>query len=301
MNGHVPHITICLCTFRRPALLSRLLTDLGNQETEGRFTFSVVVSDNDPGESARPVVADFVTKSRVGVTYVTEARRSISHARNKSLEPARGDFIAFIDDDEFPSPGWLLTLFRTCLDRNVSGVLGPVRTFYDEHTPDWVRRGGFYDRPEHETGFVMQWNECRTGNVLLDLRALVGINPVFRAEFGGGASDQDLFRRLMEAGHRFIWCNEAVVFEVLPPGRCKRTFLIRRALLRGSISIRHPTGRLRKVAMSLVAVPLYTAALPFLQLSGHHLFMKYLVKLCDHSGRLLAVIGLHPIRVRDME
>jgi hypothetical protein len=147
----------------------------------------------------------------------------------------------------------------------------------------------------------MPHRECRTGNVLVKRKVLFEVDPVFRAEFGGGASDQDTFRRLMERGHRFIWCNEGIVYEVLPPGRCKRVFLMRRAILRGSLVLKFPGSKLRKVANSLVAVPLYALALPVLQLRGHHLFMKYLVKLCDHCGLLLAAAGIYPIRVRDME
>jgi len=147
----------------------------------------------------------------------------------------------------------------------------------------------------------MPWTECRTGNVLIERKILAGLTPIFRTEFGGGASDIDLFRRLMEKGHRFVWCQEGIVHEVLPPGRCKRRFLLRRALLRGSISLRHPRGRVKKIASSLVAVPLYALALPFLQMAGHHLFMRYAVRLCDHVGRLLAAVGIHVVRVRDME
>ncbi len=295
------HITICIATLQRPALLKRLLTDLAGQETENHFTFSVVVSDNDPAESARPVVAECCATLPLPIEYVVEPRRSISHARNKSLEPARGEYIAFIDDDEFPASDWLLRLYEALTAHQVAGAFGPVRPAYDPATPAWVKRAGFYERPEHPTGFPMPWVECRTGNVLVVREVLHQVNPVFAPQFGGGASDQDLFRRLMDLGHRFIWCNEAVVFEVVPPGRCKRAFLIRRALLRGNLSIRHRQGRLVNLLKALVAVPAYAVALPFLQLGGHHLFMRYFVKFFDHLGRLLALVGMNPVRVRDMQ
>ena len=52
-----PHITVCICTFERPTLLSRLLAALDRQKTDGLFTYSVVVADNDVNQSAEPVVA----------------------------------------------------------------------------------------------------------------------------------------------------------------------------------------------------------------------------------------------------
>jgi glycosyltransferase involved in cell wall biosynthesis len=301
MSSAVPQISICLCTFRRPELLGNLLREIAKMETGGEFNYSVVVADNDPAESARTVVAEFKKESRLEIIYVVEPRRSISFARNKSLEPARGDFVAFIDDDEYPDKRWLLSMLRTCRKYAAPGVFGPVRTAYARETPAWVRKAGFYDRPEHPTGFEMPWTECRTGNVLINRDVLMSEQPPFRTEFGAGASDIDLFRRLIEKGRRFVWCQDGVVYEILPPGRCKRRFLLRRGLLRGSISLRHGDGRAKKVMTSLVAVPVYSVALPFLQLGGHHLFMRYAVRLCDHLGRLLAVVGISAVRVRDME
>lgn len=297
----IPHITVCIATFQRSALLQRLLADLAGQETQDRFTFSAVISDNDAAESARTVVEQCRETLPLQMEYVVEPRRSISHARNKSLDPVKGEYVAFIDDDEFPTSDWLLNMVQTLKAHAVSGVFGPIRPQYNPTTPAWVKKGGFYERPEHVTGFSMPWTECRTGNVLVRKDVLRAVNPIFRPEFGSGASDQDLFRRLMGLGHRFIWCNEAVVFEVVPPGRCKRSFLVRRALLRGGISLRHPKDRLLNIAKAFVAVPLYALALPFLQLRGHHVFMLYLVKLSDHLGRLLALCGLNPIQVRDMQ
>jgi hypothetical protein len=49
---------------------------------------------------------------------------------------------------------------------------------------------------------------------------------------------------------------------------------------------------------SIIAFSLYTAALPFLLLIGHHLFMKYLIKDCDHIGKLIALCGIKPIKER---
>jgi hypothetical protein len=72
--------------------------------------------------------------------------------------------------------------------------------------------------------------------------------------------------------------------------------MLRRALLRGFISLRHPTFGAAGVIKSMVAVPVYIAALPLALLTGQSRFMLCLVKLCDHTGRLLGLIGIHPIR-----
>jgi succinoglycan biosynthesis protein ExoM len=294
------HISICLCTYQRPIWLRQLLQDLVRQETMGRFTFEIIVVDNDAAESAREVVREEAGASAIPIRYFTESRRSIAYARNKTLEHASGSFIAFIDDDELPQPKWLFNLFHACTELKVAGVLGPVRPRFEPGTPNWVKKGGFYDRAEHPTGFLMTWRECRTGNVLFDRTIIGGLDPVFSPEFGTGGSDVDFFRRMTGAGHKFVWCSEAVVYEIVPPSRWKRGVLIRRALLRGRNSLRHREGRLFNLVKAMVAIPLYTLALPLLLLAGQHCFMKYLIKLCDHTGRLLAAIGITPVRERAM-
>src|SRR3954465_15401295 len=62
-----PHISVCICTFRRAKLLTRLLDALEKQETGGQFTYSVIVADNDREESARPVVTHFLIEAKIAV------------------------------------------------------------------------------------------------------------------------------------------------------------------------------------------------------------------------------------------
>ena len=305
-----PHLTVCICTYQRPAMLARLLRDIASQQTDGAFTLSVVVTDNDAAKSAQAAAEDCARECALNLLYTVEPRKNIAHARNTAVSRAKGEFIAFIDDDEFPDTNWLLNLYRTCEKHQVAGVLGPVKPHFADHTPGWVIKGGFYDRPTHATGFEMAWTECRTGNVLLRRSILNSspainhqpstTNPPFDPQFGTGGEDQDFFRRMTERGHCFIWCNEAVAWETVPATRCSRRFMLNRALLRGRNSFRHGKHRLRNLAKSAIAIPTYLLALPVLLLAGHHLFMKYLVKLTDHTGRVLALLGLNPVNERRM-
>jgi len=224
-----------------------------------------------------------------------EPRQNIALARNKAIENADGDFVAFIDDDEFPTKHWLLTLFKTCNEYDVDGVLGPVKRHFEEEPPRWIVKGNFYERPTYPTGFVIDWQKGRTGNVLLRKRVFAAGTLPFRPEFRAG-EDQDFFRRMIEKGHVFIWCDEAVAYEVVPPIRWKRTFMLKRALLRGASSLLHPTFGVLDVTKSIIAVPAYMAVLPLSLILGQRRFMTYSVKLFDHLGKLLALIGIRPVK-----
>jgi glycosyltransferase involved in cell wall biosynthesis len=293
-----PHITVCICTFHRLALLGRLLERLGHQRTDNRFSYSIVVADNDSDQSAQTVVVRFAGRSQIKTLYCSEPRQNIALARNQALTLATGSHVAFIDDDEFPDPEWLLMLLEACENYDAAGVLGPVRPHFEKPPPNWIIRGRFCERPEYPTGRVMDWEECRTGNVLFRRDILTGVTEAFRPEFGTGGEDKDFFMRMTQRGHVFRWCNEGVVYETVPPARWRRTYMLRRALLRGRNSLKHPIGRMNLIGRSFLAVPAYSVILPFTMLLGHHVFMKYCIRFCDHAGRILALLGLNPVRER---
>ena len=77
-----------------------------------------------------------------------------------------------------------------------------------------------------------------------------------------------------------------MVQETVPEERSHLTYLLRRALLRG----RAPHNQGWPVALSVIAVPIYAAALPLSLLLGRHVFVRYLIKECDHLGRIGAFV-----------
>jgi succinoglycan biosynthesis protein ExoM len=291
----VDHISVLICTFKRPKLLRRLLDDLIRQETDGVFSYSIVVADNDGSRSAESLVSEFAAATAIPVTYCVQPEQNISLTRNVAIQNATGNYIAFIDDDEFPMQRWLVTLLNACKKYDVDGVLGPVKCHFDEEAPKWVVKGKFYERPTYPTGFVIDWQKGRTGNVLLKRQILDGMDQPFSREFHR-SGDQDFFRRMMAKGHKFVWCDEAQAFEVVPPSRWTRSFMLKRALLRGTITMQHPTSKFAVVAKSLVAVPAYAMALPFALILGQHRFMDLLVRMFDHLGKLLTFVGIKPVK-----
>jgi succinoglycan biosynthesis protein ExoM len=290
-----PHICVCICTYKRAEPLKRLLRDIDKQETGGLFTHSIVVADNDPEGSAKSVVAEVAATLRVRVKYCAEPTRGIARARNMVVSNAEGDYLALIDDDEFPVSNWLKMMLTTCRRYDVDGVLGPVKRHFDEEPPRWLKQSSLYDRGANSTGTQVEWKDSRTGNVLLKSDVVLNDPMPFRPEFRAG-EDQDFFRRKTEEGRRFVWSAEAAVYEVIPPSRWKRAYYIRKALLQGANAALQPDCGLAKIAKSMVAVPLYTLLLPLAFLAGQNYFMTLLVKLCDHSGKLLQTMKINPIR-----
>ncbi len=99
----IDQISVCICTYKRPDLLRRLLERLDEQKTAGLFDYSAVIVDNDKSESARETAELYARQLRMSISYHVEPEQNIALARNRAIENASGDYVALIDDDEFPN------------------------------------------------------------------------------------------------------------------------------------------------------------------------------------------------------
>ena len=289
-------ICVCICTYKRPELLGRLLSSLQEQQTEGLFEYSIVVADNDRSESARQTVESYARQSKVCVSYYVEPEQNIALARNKTIENAKGNLIAFIDDDEFPLDNWLLNLYKALICFESDGVLGPVIPYFEKEPPKWILKGRVFERPIHLNGHLLDWNNTRTGNALLRREVFKEAHDWFDPVFGKGGEDQDFFARKIEAGHIFVWCNDAPVFETIPSERWEGTALLKKALVRGGMALNAEKSKRMSVLKSAAAITAYTSCLPLSFFLGRHVVMKYLIKNCDHIGKILAFLGIHWIK-----
>ncbi|QHI99872.1 glycosyltransferase [Xylophilus rhododendri] len=239
-----PQVSVCICTFKRPQLLDDLLRALHGQiGPDAGVEF--VVADNDPAHSAREVLAAWSQRLPLRVLHVPVP--NIASARNAVVGAARAPWLAFIDDDESPDADWLGQLRQAQARYQADVVFAPVVPRYVAGTPDWLRLGGFFDRPRFATGTPITTRDARTGNVLLrtELVRALGDMP-FDVAFGRtGAEDTVLFRTLLARGARFVWCDEATVQEEVPLARANTAWLLRRSYRLGQTWLVSETFELR--------------------------------------------------------
>lgn len=277
--------------------------ELNELKTESLFTVSIRIIDNDYQKSALPVIREFKKKSKFPIQYLVEPQKSISFARNKGIEKSNS-MIAFIDDDEFPGRDWLVNHYKILKERKISGVLGPVIPYFDNKPEAWLVKSKLCDRKSYPSGHVLHWSHTRTGNVLLTKELMNDSEARFDTNYNMGGCDVDFFKRLMNKGHTFIWCNEAPVYERVPLARQSKMYFCKRAFLQGCISLnyaftkKNKTERAALLLKTTMAAAIYSLCLPLFRLTGTHVFMRYLVKDCHHIGRLLAMIGIRPVKNR---
>jgi hypothetical protein len=186
---------------------------------------TIVIVDNDERGSAEQVCRSVVLPCTI--RYAVESMRGITYARNRAIaESGSVDFIAFIDDDEVPSPRWLDELLWTQAKFGADVVSGPVAPRYASDIAPWVKQGGFFEGKIDQTGTVRE--TCATNNVLIRTHVLRSV-PSFDHTFAlSGAEDTNFFLRVKQAGFIIVWSQEAVVSELVPPDRANVAWILRR-------------------------------------------------------------------------
>lgn len=304
-----PHITICICTYRRAKLLDRLLTSLLGLDTGDKFSYSVVVVDNDMAESARSVVDNFRNRYPLKICYGVEKEQNIALARNRAVALATGDLIAFIDDDEFAEKEWLKRLYDAKVKYGADGVFGPVRPFFDQPPPKWLIRGRFCERPEHPTGTRLDSSSCRTGNALIHAGIFKTSSSMFDPALGRtGGEDGIFFLRQINAGKNFVWCNEGVVYEVVPQERWTLIFYLKREtriggmtgeLIRKKLFREDPLKFIKIIMVNTMRFAACITVLPLSGFSGKSAFFRVLLKMVYSGSILLGLLGSVPFRYRE--
>ena len=296
-------VSICMATYRRPDLLTLLLSDLANQTRQPE---QIVIVDNDAQGSAREVVEHFsaTRQNHIDVVYAIQPEKNIALTRNLTIALATGQWLAFIDDDERASANWLETLLTCAVIHKAPGVLAPVIPIVPGDAPGWIKRGNLYECPRMPTGTVVPLNTMRIGNALLHRSALANEPRPFDPAYGiTGGSDSDLLTRLAQKGVRIIWCDEALVEEPVETRRMTLGWILRRAMRGGQDYARHfLKGRLtgtppsfarrmvfftRASLQMLIAAMLTLVSLPF----GMHHAARWLAKTWANFGKLAVLSG----------
>lgn len=245
-------IDVVVCTYRRPELLARTLEGIARCGA-GMRGIHVIIIDNDVRRSAYLVVEEWATRTAMTLDYLVQPVQNISMSRNLGLERAAAPWVAFIDDDEVPGAGWLPSLLAAADRYDADVVFAPVISEFDSGAPAWATQGTLFQRKRFQTGTVVPQREMRTGNVLIRRRRLAQDGFRFDPELGlSGGEDSAFFARLVEAGYRTVWCDEAWVHEWTPRSRTTLSWVLKRAFRIGSVEA-YNKRRLRRVRETGVA------------------------------------------------
>ncbi|MEQ7155357.1 glycosyltransferase family 2 protein [Brevundimonas aurifodinae] len=227
-------VCVIIPTMRRTEGVTRALRSVFAQTDLSTRPVSIVVVDNDPAETARQAVESLRSGSPFPLAYRHEPRPGVATARNSALAETPAPLIAFLDDDEAASPGWLAALLQAQEQTGADAVFGPITGRVPEGT-GWASAylERFFGREgPASTGLINHGYGC--GNSLMvRSTALPGPAPFDTGADQTGGEDDALFAALQTRGGRFGWAADAWVEEFAPPHRATMRYALARAFAYG--------------------------------------------------------------------
>jgi len=291
-------IDVCVCTYRRPAI-AETLKAIAAQDVRQSITLRVVVADNAPDVDARASICAMAETLGLDLVYVHAPQKNISIARNACLASVQSDWIAFVDDDEIPSPVWLGELIAEAERGGWDAVLGPVQAVYPDLSPPWLKACDLHStrpvwvRGRIETGY--------TGNVLLRRALIERAGLAFPTELGrSGGEDIDFFYRLRDAGGRIGYARAALVHEPVPLARTNLGYLLRRNFRQGQTHARRlkRSSGLRPTMLHLPAAMAKALLLGLAAFRPNRAARnRYLARAALHCGVVARIVGITEIEL----
>lgn len=300
MSSKKVHVDICISTFRRPALLSILVSSLLRQKVDDGLRFRIVIVDNDAAQTARAVVNSF-SGSPIPIIYDCEPMQGISFARNRCVSLCEGEYAAFIDDDEYASDEWLQNMMDTMRHHKAVIVLGPVLPLLPPDVPSWIQAGRFFERQRYATGESLADSTVSTiGNAVIHRNVLNSVPGPFDPKFAlTGGEDSAFFAAVRKNRVPIVWCDTAIVHESIPEERTNIGWLARRAFRSGQGHTRLLLKQhgyfyaslwlLYRLIHCMATIAAALVALPMRM----DIRAKFFLKVCRNLGRLSAVTGLN--------
>jgi glycosyltransferase involved in cell wall biosynthesis len=218
-----PTVSVVICTYNRAALLGDALDSVLRQSVPPGIGFETVVVDDGSTDDTAAVVRQRAGTSATPVRYVRISHGGVSAARNAGLEAARGDWIAFMDDDEIAYPDWLANLLCAALAHDadcVSGrneiAIGSQPFELAESVRKLLGDNSFMAKPGSTV-----LPGC--GNALIRRSVLAKIDGFDPALVYG--EDADFFRRARRAGARIVFAPDARITHLVPKHRLETSYL----------------------------------------------------------------------------
>jgi glycosyltransferase involved in cell wall biosynthesis len=249
-------ITVILCTFNRCQSLAGTLETIAASKLPDGVEWEVLVVDNNSTDGTREVAENFCRRYPGQFRYTFESHPGKSFALNTGIREARGDLLAFVDDDVTVEANWLDGLTAAMNDKQWAGVGGRTLPTETLAIPSWLSPDlagalcAYFD-----LGEVPCELDCAPYGANMAFRKeMFEKYGLFRTDLGPSPDpeiprpneDTEFGRRLMSAGERLRYEPSALVRHPVPKERLRKEYFLGWWFDLGRASMRE-AGRRRDV------------------------------------------------------
>ena len=229
-------VSIIVCTYNRERYLGETLERLASNPNNG--SWELVLVNNNSTDSTENICNSFAAKHPdISFHYFIEKKQGLSHARNRGITEAKGDWLVFLDDDAFVEKDYIKTLQSQITKHSDAGAFGgQITPFFEDGEPDWINPWAM--------GFVSAINKgndvCLFGKKEYPIGANMGIARRVIEQVGDfntslgrtgnnlmGGEEKDIFNRIRQAGFAIYYFPGIGVQHCIPERRTTTDFIAR--------------------------------------------------------------------------
>lgn len=231
-------ISVILCTYNRCQSLAKVLDSAAASTLPNSVDWEVLVVDNNSTDQTLEVVESFARRHPHRFRYYFEPRQGKSYALNTGVRQARGDILAFTDDDVTVEPTWLRNLTASLHSGKwvaAGGRTLPDRTF---SPPRWLAIQeryacgalAIFDRGP----CAGELTEAPSGNNMAYRKEAFEKYGDFRTDLGPRpgsrdpqkCEDSEFGSRLLTAGELMRYEPAAIVYHAVPASRLRKEYFL---------------------------------------------------------------------------
>lgn len=231
-RGHA--FSLVICTYNRAEQLRDALRTALEQDTDGLFTYEVLVVDNNSTDHTRAVVDSFLAVGHPNLRYLSEPRQGKSFALNLALSELSGAHYTIVDDDFLLPRRWLLGIHEGLLRHpDAAFVSGKVLPHWSSPPPAWLTEDhwsaiAMADYGEAEFRASSRHRICLLACTFdtAAVKAVGGYDTRLGVSGGriGGVEDLDILTRLWSAGREGVYLPGVAFEHRVEPDRLTKRY-----------------------------------------------------------------------------
>ena len=233
------NFTVIIVTYNRCQSLAKTLDSVCASSLPASSEWEALVVDNNSRDQTLQVVQDFSRRHPGRLRYLFEPNPGKSFGLNAGVLAARGDTLAFIDDDVTVEPSWLQNLTASLQSRKWAGAGGRILLDRNFSLPRWLALDGPCNMGGMLAGFDLgdkagELREAPYGTNMAFHKKMFERYGLSRTDLGPSPNreiprpneDTEFGRRLLAAGERLWYEPSAVVHHPVPRERLNKQYFL---------------------------------------------------------------------------
>lgn len=259
-------ISAVICSYNRARFIIKAVESIFAQDVD-KAMYEVIVVDNNSTDNTLEVLQQFKTEHPdYNFRFYTETNQGVAYTRTRCAEEAKGELIAYLDDDSMAQPGWLSTTIRFFDEHpEVYSTGGKITPYFLTGIPNWYSKYFF--------GLVGNFDQGPKEKQLTGARYPCGANMAFRKKVfdeigyfntdlgrkGTGLlanEEKDIYLRILAHGKKVFYLPQVEVLHAVESNKFDKNYVHRHSMGIGGgerLRLKGNTGALIKKFVEYVA------------------------------------------------